>query len=77
MKEISTKDRQRIKTRLTRIKTFAGRSLYFFKSKDKRKVEENSTQLQNVRQKAFISNLSCRVAVSAMLYQTKNNINRG
>ena len=48
-----------------------GDSYTFFKSKDKREIEENSTQLQNVRQKAFISNLSCRAAVSAMLYQTK------
>lgn len=43
----------------------------FFKSKDKRKVEENKTRLQNVRQKTSISKLSLRVAVFAILYQTK------
>lgn len=84
MKEISTKGRQRnntciiqkIKTRLTQIKLLRGGCYTFFKSDDKRKFEENKTRLQNVRQKASISKLSCRAAVSAMLYQTKNNINR-
>lgn len=83
MKEISTKDRQRnntciiqkIKTRLTQIKTFAGRLLYFFKSNDKRKFEENKTRLQNVRQKSFykqaqlLSGSTCNAVSDQKQYQ--------